>query len=119
MSDIIFHLALPEDAEALSASGVYRAPSLGTEGFIHCASDTQLPGVIQRYYANAEQLVLLHIDPDQMKADLIMENTVGGEELFPHIYSAIAASAIVDMETLASHQLSEIAKLTAYRLKKE
>lgn len=114
MGTHIYHLAQPEDVRNLVDSEAYRAPSLATEGFIHCASATQLPGVIQRYYANAHRLALLSIDADQLGEALVMENTVGGEELFPHVYEAIAASAIIDVRELQAAELQSIANSGEY-----
>ncbi len=110
----IYHLAQPEDIRHLDDSEAYQAPSLATEGFIHCASAAQLPGVIQRYYANAHRLVLLTIDTAQLGNTLVMENTVGGEELFPHVYEAIATAAIVDRRKLEITALQSIAQSQEY-----
>ena len=114
MSCTIFHLAEPDDAKGLASTGIYRAPSLDAEGFIHCADHAQLPGVIQRYYAHATDLILLSIDSQKLGEKLVMENTVGGEELFPHVYSAIDANAIVDQTRLDSDALRSIAAMDKY-----
>lgn len=110
----VYHLAAPEDADNLANQGVYAAPSLASEGFIHCAGASQLPGVIQRYYASAEDLVLLQIDADQLGEKLVMENTVGGTELFPHIYGEIPAAAIITLKPLDANALQSIATSKSY-----
>lgn len=114
MSCIIFHLAEPADAQALEKSNVYRAPSLNTEGFIHCATAEQLPGVIQRYYRSATSLVLLTINSASLGENLVMENTLGGEEHFPHVYAAIESSAIVATKQLDTTAIQSIALMDSY-----
>lgn len=50
---------------------------------------------MQRYYQGVDNLTLLTIDPEQLSAALIRENTVGGSELFPHVYGPLDLAAIV------------------------
>lgn len=93
----IFHVSSTEELEQAQTSGLYESPSLSGEGFIHCCDANQLAGVVSRYYANVDHLKLLVIDPDQLSAALIRENTVGGSELFPHVYGPIELNAIVEV----------------------
>lgn len=109
MNHTIFHLANKDDAQALSTTGSYRTDSLDTEGFIHCCSAEQLPGVIQRYYADAQEVVVLGIDATQLGTELVYENTVGGEELFPHIYAEIDKQAVRSEVLLNRSNITEIA----------
>lgn len=108
LSDPIYHLASPDDAKSLENQSFYSTESLTQEGFIHCCTAAQLPGVIQRYYANATELVLLTIEPDALSAAPVYENTVGGTELFPHIYGPIDATAVSRTRTLGQAQLQAI-----------
>jgi uncharacterized protein (DUF952 family) len=91
---MIYHLAESADWAARTDS-VYRAPSLLTEQFIHCATREQLPGVADRYYAGRTDLILLAIDPSRLTSPLVYENSTGGDELFPHLYGPIPLVAIV------------------------
>jgi len=110
----IYHLADAADVEKLAKTGRYSAPSLDSEGFIHCCSSTQLPGVIQRYYIDAEQLVLLYINPNLLDKELVLENTVGGTELFPHIYGDIIHDAIEKHVALDVEDIAQIAASDEY-----
>lgn len=42
-------------------------------------------------------MLLLVVDVEALEPALIHENTVGGSELFPHVYGAINRTAIVDV----------------------
>lgn len=77
-------------------NGEYQCESLTTEGFIHCCDNSQLAGVVSRYYQEVDDVMLLLLDADKLTAALIRENTVGGSELFPHIYGPINSEAVID-----------------------
>lgn len=84
-------------AEALRADDrCYRAPSLDTEGFIHCSYPEQLDATAARYYAGRADLVVLRIDEGHpaIAAALVVEATVGTEP-FPHVYAAIPVDAVI------------------------
>ena len=85
----LFHLALPEDWAAAFAAGEYamstRGMTLAEVGFIHCSTRDQTEATANRFYADVDQLV---------DAPLILENTVGGAELFPHIYGPLPIAAV-------------------------
>ncbi|MFK8079826.1 MAG: DUF952 domain-containing protein [Granulosicoccus sp.] len=90
----IFHIALDEDIEHYQHCGEYRCSSLESEGFIHCCDQQQLGGVVNRYYQGVDNVQLMLLDPDKLDVPLIKENTVGGSELFPHIYGVIRSAAV-------------------------
>ena len=90
----IFHIACDADVERYQQQGEYHCDSLDSEGFIHCCDKAQLSGVVNRYYHQSDDIQLLLIDPDKLSHPLIRENTVGGSELFPHVYGVINSEAI-------------------------
>ena len=92
----ILHITTPAALEAGRANGTYTAPSLDDEGFIHCSTDEQVADTANRYYAGQSGLILLHIDTNQLSADVKWEPSNG--VLFPHIYGPIDLDAIVDVE---------------------
>lgn len=97
-STYIFHIASNHDVEQCQQLKRYTCESLAREGFIHCCDSQQLAGVVSRYYENVNDVQLLSINPDKLDAALILENTVGGTEMFPHIYGPINADAIEHIE---------------------
>ena len=94
----IYHIVLPEIWEQVRSEPLYRHESLAAEGFIHCSYEHQLDGVIGRYYAGHDELVVLTIDTDKLAARLVAEPSTGGE-IYPHIYGPLNMSAVVDAET--------------------
>ena len=93
----IYHIVLPEIWEQVRSEPLYRHESLAAEGFIHCSYEDQLDGVIERYYAGREELVILTIDPEILSARLVAEPSTGGE-IYPHIYGPLNMSAVTNAE---------------------
>lgn len=81
---------------------LYRCASLQSEGFIHCCTRQQLDGVLSRYYQGLSGLKLLTINPLLLATAPVYENTVGGEELFPHVYGPINMNAVTAVEDVKS-----------------
>ena len=101
---MIFHLTDPTRwahsvAEGLH-SGSSRGIELAEEGFIHCSTADQWRGVVERFYADATGLVLLHVDEAQLTAPLVYEQLGDAPEPFPHIYGPIPLAAVVKVEPL-------------------
>ena len=60
---LILHITTAPEWAAAQAAGEYRAPSLDTEGFIHCSTPAQVVHVGDWFYREVPDLVLLCIDP--------------------------------------------------------
>jgi uncharacterized protein (DUF952 family) len=92
----IYHIVVP-DTWANFDDKNYEADSLATEGFIHCSFENQIDAVLQRYYSDRDEVVVLEIDPSKLDSKLVVEPSTGGEN-YPHIYGAINRDAIVRTE---------------------
>ena len=101
----LFHVALVSEWEAARAVGRYerstRGRSLDEVGFVHLSTADQWPGVLERFYSGAGELVLLEVDPARLESPLRWES-VGpeGGELFPHLYGPLPVSAVVGVRAL-------------------
>jgi uncharacterized protein (DUF952 family) len=92
----IFHITSRADLSAAQKAGVYSADSLMSEGFIHCSLADQILRVANKYYANQHGLVILEIDPSQLRSEVRWEaGTDKVDELFPHIYGPLNLDAVV------------------------
>ena len=94
---LIYHIVTPEIWEKFKDETEYQAESLQSEGFIHCSYRNQLDDVLERYYKNQSKVLILHINPHLLKANLIAEPSTGGE-VYPHIYGKINLNAVVETE---------------------
>jgi uncharacterized protein (DUF952 family) len=99
--EAIYHLVTPSAWQADPGED-YRAASLPSEGFIHCSFARQVAWAANRFYADAEQLLVLEIDPSHLVAPLRVEPPSGsaGGELFPHIHGPLNRAAVVKEHAL-------------------
>jgi uncharacterized protein (DUF952 family) len=96
VSRLIFHITTAPEWEAARRDGEYRAPSLETEGFIHCSTPTQVNHVADWFYRDIPDLVLLCIDPVLLTSELRWEpssDAFAGE--FPHVYGPSAIASVI------------------------
>ena len=80
--------------------GFYEAESLALEGFIHTSKAEQVQGVLERYYKNQSDLLLLHIDETKLTAPLKYELAPSINEEFPHIFGRLNLDAVIKIENL-------------------
>ncbi|MGZ4738051.1 MAG: DUF952 domain-containing protein [Ilumatobacteraceae bacterium] len=81
-------------------TGSTRGVGLTDEGYIHCSTSAQWRGVVDRFYADARDLLLLHVDEQLLTSPLVYEQLPGAPEPFPHVYGPINLDAVVDVERL-------------------
>lgn len=97
---MIYHVTTNAGWQQALEQGFYHHISLEKEGFIHNCSRAQLAGVLDRYYKNEKDLLVLHIDEKLLKAALKYELAPSVNEEFPHIYGPINIDAVVQTEAL-------------------
>jgi uncharacterized protein (DUF952 family) len=101
---MIYHLTEPERWQRSLVEGTHtgstRGVELRQEGYIHCSTAEQWPGVVERFYGDADALLLLHIDESKLDAPLVYEQIGDAPEPFPHVYGPIPLPAVVTVERL-------------------
>lgn len=81
-------------------AGVFRgAPVDARDGFIHFSSATQVRETATRYFAGAEDLMLIAVDADALGDALKWEVSRGGD-LFPHLYGNLPLAAVLWVKPL-------------------
>ncbi len=93
---IIYHIAIPEDWSKAKEQGYYVHPSLKEEGFIHCSQESQVAGVLERYFAGKTGLLKLVIDTDKLTSKFVFDWSPSIADTFPHVYGPINLDAIVE-----------------------
>ena len=93
--DTILHITRRVDWETAVTTPPYRADSLTTEGFIHCSTAAQVLGPANEFYRGQTDLVLLVIDSDKTKAEIVYEDCYETGQQFPHIYGPLNLDAVV------------------------
>jgi len=99
-SNYIYHITTAAAWEKAQLVGAYVADSLAIEGFIHCSTQDQVAGVLERYYKGQTNLVKLIIDKSKVTSPLIFELATSINEVFPHIHGPIDIAAIISVESI-------------------
>jgi uncharacterized protein (DUF952 family) len=92
---LILHITTAPEWAAAREAGEYRAPSLESEGFIHCSTPAQVLHVADWFYRDVADLVLLCIEPSELTSEVMWEasaDAFAGE--FPHVYGPISLTAV-------------------------
>ncbi len=93
MEEHIVHICTRTDWENAKETEKYQPPSLESEGFIHCSRPEQVLTVINRFYAQVPDLILLWINPNRVAAEIRWEASDG--DIFPHIYGPLNINEVV------------------------
>jgi uncharacterized protein (DUF952 family) len=101
-SDYIYHVTTQKKWGEALALGQYEADSLASEGFMHCSTEAQVPGVLERYYQGQSGLVILKIIKEKVERPLIFELAGSINEVFPHIHGALNLDAVIEVTPLNS-----------------
>ncbi len=99
---MIYHITGRAAWQAAQERGYYAAPSLDSDGFIHCARREQVLAVAADFYFGASNLLLLCIDESHLNAPLRWEGPAhpkparasAAETVFPHIYGRLNLEAV-------------------------
>ena len=97
MQELIYHLTTLDLWERAQDIGFYESKGFAEEGFIHCATENQLDGVLERYFARHENLIKLIIDPSRLTHKLQYDMSDSLLEEFPHIYGPLNIEAVVQI----------------------
>jgi len=99
---LILHITTHNEWDKAKLVGEYTAPSLKSEGFIHCSTIKQTVDTANIFFRGQNGLALLCIDENKLKSECKYEDPTGGGKhdpgvgrLFPHIYGPINISAVI------------------------
>lgn len=100
--EIILHITRREDWERAIQNGAYTADSLESEGFIHCSTPEQVPGVANTLFKGVQGLVILRIDPERVTPEIRWEFSDG--KIYPHIYGPLNLDAVVQVLPITANE---------------
>ena len=64
------------------------------DGYIHFSGEDQVEGTLKKFYSNQKDLILLKVDT--LKLDHLVWEQASDGNMFPHLYSSLDISNIVD-----------------------
>jgi len=99
---MILHITTQKEWKKARLDGEYSAPSLKSEGFIHCSTLKQTVDTANIFFKGQSGLILLCIDEKKLNSKLKYEDPTGSSHhdpsvgnLFPHIYGTINIFAVI------------------------
>jgi uncharacterized protein (DUF952 family) len=91
---MIYHITTPISYQKDFNGTFLTHASLPIEGFIHCATQSQVAGVLERYFGGINEIMILHLDESLLTSEVKYEIATANEA-FPHIFGTINQEAIV------------------------
>jgi len=64
------------------------------DGYIHFSGKDQVEGTLKKFYTNQKDLILLKVDT--LKLDNLLWEQASDGNMFPHLYSSLDISNVVD-----------------------
>jgi uncharacterized protein (DUF952 family) len=64
------------------------------DGYIHFSGEEQVVGTLKKFYSNQKDLILLKVET--LKLDHLLWEQVSDGNMFPHLYSLLDISNVVD-----------------------
>ena len=91
---LIYKICHRADWDESQEAGVYHGSEKDrADGFLHFSTAGQLIGTLTRYYADADDLLLVAVDAAALGAALKYEPSRDGA-LFPHLYGTLPRAAV-------------------------
>jgi uncharacterized protein (DUF952 family) len=94
MDALIFKICRAEEWKAAETARIHEGSKKDREdGFLHFSTAEQLTGTLVRYYADANDLVLVAAEAAALGGALKYERSRDGQ-LFPHLYGNLPRDAV-------------------------
>ncbi len=97
---MIYHVVNKKNWQKAVQEGFYEAASLAAEGFIHASKIQQVAGVLERYYKDQQDLLVLHIDEHKLTSPFTYVFSTSVNDEFPHIFGRLNLDAVINVEAL-------------------
>jgi uncharacterized protein (DUF952 family) len=92
---VIFKIAQASEWQEAKRTGCFSGSEKDrADGFIHFSTSAQLAETLRRYYAGANDLLLIAVDDTELGAALKWEHAPSRGEDFPHLYAPLQISAV-------------------------
>jgi uncharacterized protein (DUF952 family) len=96
----IYKICTASEWREAEQAGAYRGSAVDLkDGFIHFSTAAQAHETAAKWFAGQHDLVLVAVDGDALGDKLKWEPSRGGA-LFPHLYGALALSAVRRVDAL-------------------
>jgi uncharacterized protein (DUF952 family) len=91
---VIFKIVHTDEWRAAESSGVYGGSAKDkADGFLHFSTEEQVMGTLNRYYAGANDLILVAVDTNSLGDAVKYEPSTAGA-LYPHLHGDLPLNAV-------------------------
>lgn len=94
----IYHFARPDEWQAAQGGASYQPREFAAEGYIHCATEAQIAGVVERHLRGHGPRLRLSLDPLAFGEQLQYEWSNASNDLYPHLFCPIPLTAVLAVE---------------------
>jgi uncharacterized protein (DUF952 family) len=104
---MLYHVVNETYWNTFKKSALYFSETFDAECFIHLSEASQVKGVLERYYKNQQNLLVLCIEKEKLTSKLIYEKATN-DEYFPHLYGGLNIEAVSKIITGTYLELIDI-----------
>ena len=104
---MIYHILNKKEWEDSRSNEFYLPETFAKEGFIHCSAADKVEESANRFFREKSEIVILCIDEDRVKADIIYEDLYNTGFEFPHIYGLLNLDSVVEAVIFKSEKNGE------------
>lgn len=90
---MLIYKICPQAEWAQAETGYAGSAKDREDGFIHFSTAEQVPGTLAKYYADADDLLLVAVDPKAL-GDLLRYEPSRDGALFPHLYGTLPLTCV-------------------------
>ena len=99
----IYKIINIEELQKAKLSGSYSGSSKDIQdGYIHFSEEKQIESTLKKYYTDQKNLILLKVET--LNLDHLIWEQVSDGNMFPHLYSKLDLSNIVDEFEIISNE---------------
>jgi len=102
--DTIYILVRPDTWELAGKTHQFFERSLANEGFIHACHWRQLDRVANAYFSDANELVIVAVDPAKVQPPIRWEESPSTGDVYPHIYGILNLDATTEVQRIHRSQ---------------
>lgn len=104
---MIYHILNVNEWEESKSKKFYEPLSYSIEGFIHCSALDKIEESANRFFRGKYEIVILCIDEERVKAEIIYEDLYNTGFEFPHIYGQLNLDSVVEVVKIKSKENGE------------
>lgn len=98
----LVHIARHADWEAAQAAGEYTNATFRSAGVIFCCRPSQLELVARLHFGERGDLLLLHVESEEIPAEIDWVEYECVEKSFPHVHGPLPLAAVRRIEDFSA-----------------